>query len=445
MTFGVRLATAAAATAMLLTSPGCRFDDIPPDNISLPGESVEDPEKAPFNIHLTWQGDPGTTMTVQWSTLHNDPGSYTPYVWFAEDTPDNVDTSGEFPELLVFEAENVVDGTHVVYHETITGEGDDLIHWEVELTGLEPRTRYYYRVGSWDEAQDGVGPTAGINLSTVYHFTTGLSKGDDAAFTFLSSGDSRSGYDEIMTQIDRLAAIEMDFWLFNGDMNEFGTQEEWDAWFHSMAPLLPYRPVMTVQGNHEVVADTYYGQFALPVEPDLPEGYEEYAYSFDYGNVHFTALNSLSEDIVANQNAWLEADLAAASQDPDIDWIIALFHHPAYSASNHGSTDRVIQNWLPLMEQYGVDMTFSGHDHNYERTHPVRGGQVVAPGEGPVHVVVGAFFSPGYSAGQDWFTVTSSHGDNRCYATLEVNGSELNLTAYSGDGTQVLDEFTLTK
>ena len=60
-------------------------------------------------------------------------------------------------------------------------------------------------------------------------------------------------------------------------------------------------------------------------------------------------------------------------------------------------------------------------------------------------MVIGAFFSPGYSPGTDWFTATSSHGDNRCYAVLEVSGTQVNSVTYSGDGTQVLDEFSMTK
>ena len=92
-----------------------------------------------------------------------------------------------------------------------------------------------------------------------------------------------------------------------------------------------------------------------------------------------------------------------------------------------------------------MDLVFTGHDHNYERSKPVRDDQVVPAGEGVVHVVAGAFFAPPYGNGNEWWTEISHHGDKANYVVAEVEGETISLTAYSGDGTEVLDQWTMTK
>jgi hypothetical protein len=123
-----------------------------------------------------------------------------------------------------------------------------------------------------------------------------------------------------------------------------------------------------------------------------------------------------------------------------------MFHHPAYSASpSHGSTQRVIDNWVPIFEKYNVDLTFSGHDHDYERSVPIRSSQKVDPGTGVVHLVAGSFFAPPYSNGNDWWTQVSVNGNVGNYVVLEANNNKLTFTAYSGDGSSVIDTFSFTK
>ena len=43
------------------------------------------------------------------------------------------------------------------------------------------------------------------------------------------------------------------------------------------------------------------------------------------------------------------------------------------SKYGNGSDKGIRETWLPLFDQYGVDLVLCGHDHDYERTWPVRG------------------------------------------------------------------------
>ena len=70
--------------------------------------------------------------------------------------------------------------------------------------------------------------------------------------------------------------------------------------------------------------------------------------------------------------------------------IVVFMHQCAMSTSvpGNGSDLGIRQAWLPLFDKYEVDLVLSGHEHDYERTYPVRGydagehGTVVAPNLG---------------------------------------------------------------
>src|SRR5262249_23361008 len=77
------------------------------------------------------------------------------------------------------------------------------------------------------------------------------------------------------------------------------------------------------------------------------------------------------------QKAWLERELAAAHQDHDVDWIVVCMHQAAISTADkfNGADLGIRQEWVPLFDQYGVDLVVCGHEHHYERSHPIRGQQ----------------------------------------------------------------------
>jgi hypothetical protein len=107
----------------------------------------------------------------------------------------------------------------------------------------------------------------------------------------------------------------------------------------------------------------------------VPSGTETY-YSFDYGNVHFVALDSTDSNRLTSgpMYQWLMADLLANTSE----WVIALWHHPPYSRGSHDSdtTFQQIQtreNFLPLLEDFGPDLMLSGHSHSDERSMMIDG------------------------------------------------------------------------
>ena len=78
------------------------------------------------------------------------------------------------------------------------------------------------------------------------------------------------------------------------------------------------------------------------------------------------------------QRVWLEATLASTTAR----WKVVALHHPPYSAGYQGSSEDVRAAFSPSFERYGVQLVLSGHDHDYQRSVPIRGVTYVVSGAG---------------------------------------------------------------
>ena len=397
-----------------------------------------DPKKLVRNLHQTWQHDAATTVTISWTTEHNELATYKPQVLVA---PASIACAGG--NLLVAKG-TVVTGAGVNYTALLGASDVKLVAWHVELTGLVSDTDYVFRAGTSGSIA-ATGTTTGAEMSGVGKFRTAPAKGTRKPMAFVVAGDSRGGTAKIKANSEFFTSLPALAWFFSGDMNPTGVQTEWNSWFDAMAPVLRDRPLMPVQGNHEIFAEVYYTQFALPAMPGLAADYTEHGWSLNVGNVHFVGLDSNSEEACIDQASWLTSDLKKAQLDPDIDWTVVQFHHAAYSSSSHGSTKYVQKQWVPLFDKYGVDLVFNGHDHNYERSVPILANKAVDQDKGVTYVVAGGFFAPGYGNGKNWWTVVSHHGNKNNFVQLLVDGKKFQVTAWSGDGKTKLDEFELTR
>jgi hypothetical protein len=103
-------------------------------------------------------------------------------------------------------------------------------------------------------------------------------------------------------------------------------------------------------------------------------GLREQYYSFNYYNVHLVALSTeLGYKPFSSQYEFVENDLSKAASDPNIDWIVVYFHKQMYaSPSNHDDYPTLRSTYHPLFNEYGVDLVLQAHNHNYERTYPIK-------------------------------------------------------------------------
>jgi acid phosphatase type 7 len=149
------------------------------------------------------------------------------------------------------------------------------------------------------------------------------------------------------------------------------------------------RNIRPSPGNHEhltVDAAPYYEYFGDNAGSPS-KGY----YSYNIGEWRAIALNS---EIVVNglfseadrtaQLEWLAEDLKANAKK----CTVAYWHHPRFSSGWHGSDRRLASFWSILYDA-GVDLVLSGHDHHYERFHPLTPTGVVDSARGIVQILAG--------------------------------------------------------
>lgn len=294
------------------------------------------------------------SMTIKWRT--RDPGETLLRYGQDPSTLDQVISGTSEPAPLIF----FDDG----FNNKITDH-------RVTIPGLAADTKYYYQIASENSA-------AASDFEQF--FTTPPLPGTPAKTRIWVVGDSglpgQGVLDVKDAYLQYTADTPTDVWLMLGD-NAYnsGNDSEYQRGLFDIFPeLLKNTPVWPTMGNHDGYTKEYYGIFDLPTSGQsggFSSGTEKY-YSFDHGNIHFICLNS--EENPSGMIEWLKNDLQSTRSD----WIIAFFHHGPYTKGSHNSdfeNEHQISrgSYLPVLEDYGVDLVLSGHSHQYERSHLLDG------------------------------------------------------------------------
>jgi len=287
------------------------------------------------------------------------------------------------------------------------------------LKNLPPGTECRYRVLVGDQAMPFLRFTAAPAKATPFRFAA-----------YGDSGGNAAEHERIAKAIHSHRPA---FVVHTGDFVPQGdTGRGFPAEFFVPArSLIGECPLIPAPGDNDRRAmDAYAGYFGLPKDRAW--------FTWTYGDLQLFVLNS-NEPLAPGsaQGRWLAEALASSRSR----WKIAALHHPLYSSGPHGSQHGVRRGVLPLFLQHGVDLVLSGHDHDYERLHPVAAGpdpsanafvEIVSGGGGQqLHPVIP----------QPW----AAHAESRHHFCLfEVDGDEIRGTAY-GDAGEPFDRFVLSK
>lgn len=134
--------------------------------------------------------------------------------------------------------------------------------------------------------------------------------------------------------------------------------------YYNDLPLNAPTPTSTVQveGGKNIVKE-----FMANTAPRFPKMAN---FSFDYGNVHIACLdaNHYVNPLDPSLIEWLTNDL----KNSKADWKIVTYHHPGFNSSPTHYDYQLMRLLSPTLEELGVDLVFSGHVHNYQRTVPLK-------------------------------------------------------------------------
>jgi hypothetical protein len=307
--------------------------------------------------------------------------------------------------------------------------------------GLAPGQEYHYRFRL---------PGGGATPDAVFHTAPGQrepfsftafgdqgvngpkSNGNGFTDDYYKSGDTRRAPEPASSLVSLIAQRRPAFHLLAGDIcyaDPSGDGEPirnaapnepakgfdnfdphtWTAYFTSIESSAATTPWMFATGNHDMEAvyddnrspgGATHGYGGHLARMDLPANGPSRCpsvYSLRYSNVGVLSLdaNDLSAEIPTNagysggaQASWVRQTLAALRADPDIDFIVAFFHHCAYATSASHASDGGVRGVLaPIFDEFGVDLVVQGHNHQYERSNPIKGGRsgMQAPDGATVH------------------------------------------------------------
>jgi hypothetical protein len=184
-------------------------------------------------------------------------------------------------------------------------------------------------------------------------------------FNFAAAGDwacTSHTTDTVNNIVDKVPELVL-------GLGDLSYEDTVDCWLEIVEPIDDNMKIAI--GNHEVEEG----------EPKLTQymehfGLTEQYYSFDYQNVHFTVMSDyLPYEAGSEQYTFVQNDLAKAAADPNIDWIVIVHHDQEYASTKiHEIPDE--NEWKeahhPLFEQYNIDLVLQGHQHNYQRTYPIK-------------------------------------------------------------------------
>jgi hypothetical protein len=198
------------------------------------------------------------------------------------------------------------------------------------------------------------------------------------------------------------------FHLFNGDLCYANLAVDrvrtWSDFWENNSRSARHRPWMPSAGNHEnelgngpIGYAAYQTYFSVPPAPGQSEITRGLWYAFTVGSVRVISL--ANDDICYQdggnsyvrgysngaQRAWLERELAASRRDHNVDWVVVCMHQVVISTADqaNGADLGIREEWVPLFDRYGVDLVVCGHEHHYERSHPIRG-QAATPTRTPI-------------------------------------------------------------
>lgn len=365
-------------------------------------------DNAPLNASVRLNRRPYLQLTQQTSTI---------ICWRTEADTDSVIEWGPTP-LLGQAAGNP--GSRAKSHA-------------VEIVGLQPGTSYYYRVSS-----------GGQPVTARGTFTTAPAA-NVSDFTFLAFGDSGTGSPEQLALGRRMATEQVDFAIHTGDViypygalaNPVGEYNE--RFFRPYEDFLDRLPIFPVIGNHDLIAllgQPFKDVFHLPDNGSSIA--RELYFSFEWGDAKFIALETTGLFLVpvGDHATWLQREI----QNNTKKWLIVYMHIPLYSCGSHGDS-AVLKHVLgPQFENGKVDLVITGHDHNYERTRPIKDFNRDPAYPGLVHIVTGGGGAGLRGVNPNSRTATAVRAHH--YVKFRVQGDTIHGEAIDLNG-QVIDAFSV--
>ena len=377
------------------------------------------------NLRVVWSTEPATQAVVVWDAAAADPAaeliySTSPGIGMEKEgilrAP--VSESGLYHEIPARKPANAGP-------DWVSPSGPEFFYHHAPLKNLKPGTTYYLAVKT------------AAGLSPEYRFTT--APGNNKPFKLIYAGDSRTHIEVTRTISAQLAQLikEDDSiigLIHGGDFANTTRRDLWKDWLDAYdltttedRKLLPIIPVI---GNHDVHGKS----------PLFRQAYGYPGGNLDYYTCHLTpevSILCLNTEISAEgkQRSFLVEELKKLKQN-QTKWQIAAFHRPAFPAVKKPSSAKV--SWVPLFDEYDIDLVLESDGHCIKRTVPIRNGK--KDPNGTVYLGEGGYGAPQRDPKTDrWYLqgnqAFASRGDH--VMILEITPEQINYSTLLMNGETV--------
>lgn len=227
-------------------------------------------------------------------------------------------------------------------------------------------------IGNRPAQIESVGPiNTSTNLDQAHNHEFGSKTNE---FDIVAAGDYGCNPVTEIT-VNKMKEKNPDLFLALGDLSE---DKDPACFFDLFSNVNKDGKLKVTLGEHDIDSvdnqdsSSRFSQFIRHLDLDKP------FYSFDYRNAHFLAMSTGKDDLVpfgigSAQYNFTVNDLAAASNNKAIKWIIVFGYRPFYSSPTvHPASETIKDIYHPLFQKYGVDLVITTHNHNYQRTYPLK-------------------------------------------------------------------------
>ena len=296
---------------------------------------------------------------------------------------------------------------------------------EAEVNNLEPDTEYMYRVGA-------------TNFSETRYFKTA---GSDGTWGFLVMADPQTYVDDSLVggindnmnramENAKKLGFTPELVVCAGDqVNDGGKMGYWRG-LYGLVDIYKQMPLACVVGNHgcldaasgKVTSGMYVTASMWNAPRNGPEGnFIEDVYWFKWNNVLFVMMDSEAggDSRMNPQTEWFKE----VASTIDYQYMVVMYHQGQW-----GTTTPSPNRWYSTFEEYCIDLSFSGDNHDYGRGYKDYIGTPTVEKFGPFR---GQANYPGhYVVVDDTRNASNSEANKGGYCIVKVTPSCLYYYAY---------------
>jgi Calcineurin-like phosphoesterase/Purple acid Phosphatase, N-terminal domain len=303
---------------------------------------------------IHWRSDPRTSMTINWTTKN--------------------ETESRLEYGLDQNSMEILEGTPGKIHH-------------VEIQGLSPGTKYFYRIIDFNKD------------NSIHHFSTAPASSTECHFAIV--GDTQNGggfghkdwaYPAMIERMQKnVETKQLDLILNVGDFCDQGN--DLNSWHVTLdaSKLAANVPMHVAVGNHDTgthymkdptVKKKYYDdganfdyffnyKYERPPDEDEITPFQGRYYSLTYGNCYFIFVDTQNTKMAEPLNAQWSFLRRKLAEVPKGCWKIVLLHRPqvrlvkGVDGKYEHHFSKFSKFLLPIFEEFEVDIVIQGHAHIY--------------------------------------------------------------------------------